>query len=224
MSGLRRLTLAVIVMGLLSGGDRSSHPFARETRSAQTADVASVVRAIVDIGRGSSVGSRTLAEQQQLTALYGAQSYIPLWVDGSGRASRDAREALALLRGATSEGLEPLDYDAATLQEFAARLGGADAPGAGDIARFDVALSVNTLRYFQHLHFGRVDPGAVGFRMSFHHWLLTSDVLEGCARGCAVAVLSRRGVQRIPATLSATEQVITRRVSLCRAPADSLPI
>jgi murein L,D-transpeptidase YcbB/YkuD len=165
MSGLRRLTCGAIVLGLLSGGNRSSHPFARETRAAQTTDVAFLIRSILETVRGSPSGARTVAEQQQLTALYGSESYLPLWVDGSGRVSRDAREALALLQGATTEGLDPHDYDAGTLHDFAARPGGADIPGVADIARFDVALSVNTLRYFQQLHFGRVDPGAVGFRM-----------------------------------------------------------
>ena len=165
MVELRGVTFAGILLSLLFVGDRLPGLFARETRSAQTTDIAAMVRAIVDIGHGSPVGSRTLAEQQRLTALYGPESYIPLWVDGAGRASRDAREALALLKGATSEGLDPRDYDAAALQEFTARPSGADAPGVSDIARFDVAMSVNTLRYFQHLHFGRVDPGAVGFRM-----------------------------------------------------------
>jgi len=165
MSGLRSLACGAIVLGLLSGGNRSSHSFARETRAAQTTDVAFLIRSIVETMPDSSSGPRTLAEQQQLTALYGSESYLPLWVDGSGRANHDAREALALLQGATNEGLDPLDYDTATLQDFAARPGGADGPGVAHIARFDVALSVNTLRYFQQLHFGRVDPGAVGFRM-----------------------------------------------------------
>ena len=137
MSGLRRLTCAAIVLGLLSGANRSSHPFARETRAAQTTDVAFLIRSIVETMPDSPSGPRTLAEQQQLTALYGSESYLPLWVDRSGRANHDAREALALLQGATNEALDPLDYDAGTLQHFTARPGGADVPGVADIARFD---------------------------------------------------------------------------------------
>lgn len=163
MSGLRRLTCAGILLWLLFGDDRLSRPVVGETMSAQTTDVASALRAIVETGAGSPLGPLTLAEQRQLTALYTAGAYSPLWVDGSGRASRDARDALALLNSATTEGLDPLDYDAATLQDFAARLGAAGASGVAGIATFDVGLSVNTLRYFQHVHFGRVDPGVVGF-------------------------------------------------------------
>src|SRR5687767_6094156 len=98
MAELGRATFAGILLSLLFVGDRLPGPFARQTRSAQTTDVAAMVRAIVDTGHGSPAGSRTLAEQQRLTALYGPESYIPLWVDGAGRASRDAREALALLK------------------------------------------------------------------------------------------------------------------------------
>lgn len=164
MSGLRRLTSAGILLWLVFGSERLARPFGRETTCAQPTDVAFAIRAIVETG-GGSPSALTLAERRQLTALYGAEDYVPLWVDGSGRASRDAREALALLSGATTEGLDPLDYHAATLRDVAALLGAADAPQTADIAAFDVGLSVNTLRYFQHLHFGRVDPGAMRFHL-----------------------------------------------------------
>ena len=39
----------------------------------------------------------------------------PLWTDASGRPSRDAHDALALLGGAAADGLDPFDYAAAAL-------------------------------------------------------------------------------------------------------------
>jgi hypothetical protein len=101
-----------------------------------------------------------------LTALYGSRADAPLWVDTSGRPSRDARDALALLSGAADEGLDPVDYSAAPLERLAATLKSLPTPLAPDVAAFDTGISVNTLRYLRHLHAGRVDPRAIGFRMT----------------------------------------------------------
>jgi murein L,D-transpeptidase YcbB/YkuD len=90
---------------------------------------------------------------------------VPVWVDAAGRPTPDARDALALLRGAAADGLDPLDYDAPSLVADAARLGGVDAPRPVDRAAFDSRLSANTLTYLHDLHFGRIDPSAVGFRI-----------------------------------------------------------
>jgi hypothetical protein len=57
-------------------------------------------------GRNPAVGPLAPREREQLTALYGPQWNAPLWVDASGRPSRDARDALALLSGAADEGLD----------------------------------------------------------------------------------------------------------------------
>lgn len=188
MSGLRRLTSAGILLWLLFGSGRSSRPLGRETTCAQPTDVAFAIRAIVETGGGSPSGPLTLAEQRQLTALYGAEACVPLWVDGSGRASQDARDSLALLEGAATEGLDPLDYHAVTLQSVAALLGAADAPRAVDIAAFDVGLSVNTLRYLQHLHFGRVDPGTMGFHLPAQERKDSVDLLRAALAGHRIGV------------------------------------
>jgi murein L,D-transpeptidase YcbB/YkuD len=163
MSRLRRVTAVGIVLWLLFARVGPSHSSARVMPRAEPADGAFAIRALA--AGGSPSGRLTVAEQRQLGALYGSGDYVPLWIDDSGRANRDAREALALLNGATAEGLDPLDYEAAALQRLARLLDAADAPRTTDIAVFDVGLSLNTLRYFQHVHFGRVDPDAMGFPM-----------------------------------------------------------
>jgi len=88
------------------------------------------------------------------------------WTDLSGRPSRDAREALSLLTTADQEGLDPADYDAASVEALLSALDTCDEPLAPDIAAFDAALTGNLSRYFHDLRFGRVDPRAVGFRVT----------------------------------------------------------
>jgi murein L,D-transpeptidase YcbB/YkuD len=86
-----------------------------------------------------------------------------VWVDASGRPTADARDALALLAGASADGLDPLDYDAPSLAADAARLAGPHTPA--DSAAFDSRLGAKTLTFLHDLHFGRIDPAAVGFRI-----------------------------------------------------------
>ena len=89
----------------------------------------------------------------------------PIWVDAAGYPTRDAHEALALLRNAAEEGLDPADYRSASLDSLAAALEAQRAPSRNDVAAFDAALTAGMLRYLRHVHSGRVDPRTAGFRM-----------------------------------------------------------
>lgn len=89
----------------------------------------------------------------------------PIWVDTAGYPTRQAREALALLRNAADEGLDPADYHSASLDSLAAALEAQPPPSTNDRAAFDTALTGGMVRYLRHLHSGRVDPRAAGFRM-----------------------------------------------------------
>jgi L,D-transpeptidase YcbB len=126
---------------------------------------AQAIRDLIDSGRHPLLTRLTSGERQQLTALYAPGADAPIWIDAAGRPNPDARDALALLTGAGADGLEPADYDAATLAGWAAQLDTAPAP-VPNVAAFDVLLSLKTLSYFRHLHAGRVDPRAIGFRMT----------------------------------------------------------
>jgi murein L,D-transpeptidase YcbB/YkuD len=128
--------------------------------------MAAAIRDTVGNDRPHALGSVTPAEREQLTALYGADAFAPRWVDASGHPTRDARDALALLDTAAAEGLDPADYRAPALDAVAAALDGAPTPRVPEIAAFDASLSLNTLRYLQQLHRGRIDPRRIGFRMT----------------------------------------------------------
>ena len=149
---------------LLAGCDASTRPSITGAAQSSVPDVANAIRVIVADSRNPVLGSIAPPEREQLTALYGPRADAPLWVDASGRPSRDARDALALLKGAADEGLDPVDYSAAPLERLAATLEAGRTPP--DVAAFDTGLSVSTLRYLRHLHAGRVDPRTIGFRMT----------------------------------------------------------
>jgi murein L,D-transpeptidase YcbB/YkuD len=113
--------------------------------------------------RGAAIPATAVAAQEPARNTHGPRAE---WVEPSGRPSRDAREALALLTGAAGEGLDPADYDASTLEEMAAALDATQEPLASEVEAFGAALSVNMQRYLRHLHLGRIDPRAIGFRMT----------------------------------------------------------
>lgn len=104
---------------------------------------------------------RTSEEDRALRMLY--QDGGLLWLAASGVPRPIAREALALLLDCGAEGLNPDDYAATVLDSLATGFerGGRDPAIA---ARFDLGVSLATLRYLRHLHSGRIDPRQAGFR------------------------------------------------------------
>jgi murein L,D-transpeptidase YcbB/YkuD len=165
MSALRRCTSVVIVLWLVFASADRGRPLAQQISGTSTSSVASAIRTIVETRTGLLSAPLSIPEQKQLTDLYAPGGHMPLWVDDAGRISPDARDALTLLNDAASDGLDPADYAAADLQRSAARLDAGQIAPVCDIAAFDVNLSASVLRYFRHLHFGRVDPRVLGYRM-----------------------------------------------------------
>lgn len=101
----------------------------------------------------------TEAEAGDLTAFYDVGDGRPAWLDTDGRASSLAHAAIAMLGTAADDGLREADYDRPDLVR---RLGGLSGGTPAEAALFDVRLSAAVLRYYRHLHFGRVNPRTLG--------------------------------------------------------------
>jgi murein L,D-transpeptidase YcbB/YkuD len=71
---------------------------------------------------------------------------------------------VALLEQAAADGLDPDDYAVAGLIGMAGALSGPAAP-VRVAAEFDVLLTASVLRYFRHLHLGRLDPRTLGLQI-----------------------------------------------------------
>lgn len=78
------------------------------------------------------------------------------WI-ADNRPSRQAWEVIKALQAADGEGLNPIDYDG---PRWAGRLGKMDSGRApeSEFVRFDLALTISTMRYVSDLHRGRVNP------------------------------------------------------------------
>jgi murein L,D-transpeptidase YcbB/YkuD len=98
-----------------------------------------------------------------LQKFYGPAGYAPAWIQGT----QPVPQALALIdrfRDAGRKGLDPEDYDASRWQARIRELQGSSSSPA--VARFDVALSVCTMRYVSDLRIGRINPQHFKFGLS----------------------------------------------------------
>ena len=91
-----------------------------------------------------------------IDSLYSMNRWRPVWTSG-GRPTRDAREALELLRTARERALAPEDYDVPELERRLAELSRGSA-SARDVAWVEIALTVGLLRHLSDVHIGRVNP------------------------------------------------------------------
>ncbi len=94
-----------------------------------------------------------------LQKFYEPVGFVPAWVVQSPSGSQPSPVALSLIeqfRNAGEKGLNPEDYDASRWAERVQALQGASPASA--IARFDVAMTVCTMRYVSDLRIGRINP------------------------------------------------------------------
>jgi murein L,D-transpeptidase YcbB/YkuD len=107
-------------------------------------------------------GAQTL---DSLRALYARHGFAPLW-ERTGRPTAQALRLVEAFRNAAAYGLRPADYDAEPIAARMSELATVHDAASAGWAELDLRLSGAALRFVSHLHFGRVDPRAVGFRLS----------------------------------------------------------
>jgi murein L,D-transpeptidase YcbB/YkuD len=98
-----------------------------------------------------------------LQKFYEPTGYAVAWVQSS-QPSSQALSLIERFKDAGRKGLDPEDYDASRWEERIRAL--QSSPGGAALARFDVALSVCTMRYVSDLRIGRVNPLHFDFGLS----------------------------------------------------------
>jgi murein L,D-transpeptidase YcbB/YkuD len=99
-----------------------------------------------------------------LRALYDRRGFAPVW-QRSGRPTAQALRLVQALRDAPAYGLDPSDYDADSIGAQMRELVAARDAQGERWAALDLRLSGAALKFATHLHYGRVDPRAVGFKL-----------------------------------------------------------
>lgn len=128
---------------------RAEDPIAAPTHPSPAQNLPPEIASL--LAAGSIPGSPSATERELLGSLYPSDTPAPLWIDESGGLSPAGRQAVDLLAGADSHGLNPEHY---RVQSDPASL-----------APFEVELSLAMLRYLGDITFGRVDPASVGHHL-----------------------------------------------------------
>lgn len=102
--------------------------------------------------------------QAQLEQLYLQNGLAPLWLN-DGKPTPQARILVASLGDADNRGLNAADYDAELLNQWLTEFG-ATVVNPREIAFFDVALSLATMRYVSNLYMGRINPNNIDYGLS----------------------------------------------------------
>jgi L,D-transpeptidase YcbB len=98
-----------------------------------------------------------------LQKFYEPTGFAPAWVQGA-QPVPQARSLIEVFRVAGKKGLDPEDYDASRWEERVRALQGSS--GGPAVARFDVALTLCTMRYVSDLRIGRINPQHFKFGLS----------------------------------------------------------
>ena len=124
-----------------------------------------VLGAVLLLSYPGAAQRRETDVERDLRVFYDSTGQHTVWIDEHGRPTLEAQSVLTRLRGAAEDGLEPGDYRVDELGRQATALDGGEPFSAVDAAAFDVGMTASVLKYFRHLHLGRVSPRALGFHL-----------------------------------------------------------
>ncbi len=116
------------------------------------------LHAILNSGRLPDLQWPNFSQQSAaVKEFYDQAGYRLGWTRGA-KPTRQALESIGILRNANQKGLDANDYDGERWED---RLEALQSHGAGSesaLVKFDVALTVDAIRYGTDLHLGKVDP------------------------------------------------------------------
>ena len=155
----RRLRLLLVAAALVAG---SAQP-GRAGDPQADPDVAATVDQVLASARHPQLRWPAFPDlAPALKDVYDAEPDRLFWFDGT-RPHPALARTVAVLDRAREHGLDPADYDAATLSAASRAYQGGAAVRAPDRALFDVAVSVATVRLVSAVQRGRVDPAVLGW-------------------------------------------------------------
>ena len=132
----------------------------KSTSVENTTDYAGNLQALVATKKLPSLRWPNFSDYQTaITTFYDDRNYELAWTR-DGRPTATALAFIEQFKNAGSKGLNPEDYDASL---WAARVQKLSGKSADAISEFDVAMTVNVMRYISDLRIGRVNPSHFNF-------------------------------------------------------------
>jgi murein L,D-transpeptidase YcbB/YkuD len=104
-------------------------------------------------------------DRERAALLYRQIGYRLLWIDG-GKPTAEAMSLLRELRQAGDRGLDPQDYPGDRLAALLADTLKTPHSEAKPWALFDAGLTLTGMRFLSDLHYGRIEPAAVGHNLT----------------------------------------------------------
>jgi L,D-transpeptidase YcbB len=124
------------------------------------------LKRIIDEGDPAYLNwSVALSDRERIGKLYEDSGYRLLWSDGE-KPTTAAITLLQELRRAGERGLDAEDYPGNRLAYLLIDLIDAPHSGIEQWALFDASLSLAGIRFLSDLHYGRIDPAAVGHNLT----------------------------------------------------------
>jgi len=134
---------------------------------ASAAESSEALHGIADAGRLADLHWPDFSDYRlHLQNFYQPSGYAPAWLR-DGQPTPQAVGVITVLAMADNKGLSAEDYDSSLWAGRVAHL--RESPGENDLARFDVALTVCTMRYISDLHIGKVNPKYFHFGLDIEH-------------------------------------------------------
>jgi L,D-transpeptidase YcbB len=107
-------------------------------------------------------------DQKEVREFYAAFPASFPWV-ADGKPTPQALAIIQALKNAQFKGLAPEDYDASRWDTRLNAMAQSRPASEIDLVRFDLALTVSTMRYVSDLHIGRVNPRLFHFDLEIDH-------------------------------------------------------
>ena len=130
------------------------------------------VRSLKEAG-SLEVGDASLATAPLLVELYSRRDYRLAWTH-----RERVDDLLVLLAVSEAEGLDPQDYNLATLTELSDQLEGAVGVDPAVRVGFDLLLTEGLARLGYHMRFGKVVPDHLDSNWNFTREVMTRDVVQ----------------------------------------------
>ncbi len=155
---LRKTGAACALAALLAMG--GCHRHRKSTSAENTTDYAGNLQALVATKKLPSLRWPNFSDYEQaVTTFYDDRNYELAWTR-DGKPTATALAFIAQFKDAAAKGLSPEDYDASLWEGRIQKLSGKSADA---ISLFDVAMTVNVMRYISDLRIGRVNPSHFNF-------------------------------------------------------------
>jgi L,D-transpeptidase YcbB len=95
--------------------------------------------------------------QKEAREFYASAGDALPWIDQS-KPTPQARATIRFLRAATFKGLQPEDYEGPAWDTRLAQFERSSPVPESELVKFDLALTISTMRYISDLHLGRANP------------------------------------------------------------------